>query len=143
MTASLIQRGLTVRVAAGFMVLGSGFGLAACSHSGGTLARAACVHIDRSISLYKRASVTPDRVQAYDLGRGAYIELRDALPIAAEAAGQNPEWQALMTTVSESNQLPESDLITALSAQCASANQSNPFSGPPPPPLPSPATTSP
>ncbi|MHB1712693.1 MAG: hypothetical protein ACYCV7_15060, partial [Acidimicrobiales bacterium] len=134
MIASRARRGLTGWVSGGFMILGCGFALTACSRSGGTLARSACVHIDRSLHLYKEASVAPDRAQAHALGQQAYIELRDALPIAAAAAGQNAQWQALMTTVSESNQLPESDLVKALTAQCASANRTNQFPAPPPPP---------
>jgi len=69
---------------------------------------------------------------ATSLRERAYLQLREALPLAAEAADANGQWQALMTTVSESNRVPEQYLVTALRAQCAVANAS--VGGEPPPP---------
>ena len=47
-------------------------------------------------------------------------QLRSALQPAAEAASSDPgDWQALMTDISENPQVPESDLVPALTAACA------------------------
>jgi hypothetical protein len=74
----------------------------------------------------------------------AETELRTALPIAAEAAYDDGQWQALMTTLSESNRIAPSTLIPALTQQCATTT-SSPFNQPPPPssiPPPAPFSTS-
>jgi hypothetical protein len=125
------------------IIIGGGIGLAACTSSGVSLARSACVHIDRSITLYKQASSESDSTRSAELTQQAYIQLRDALPLAARAAGKDAQWQALMTTVSESSLVPEPDLISALTDQCVVANQSNPFQPPPPSSIPAPATVPP
>jgi hypothetical protein len=104
------------------------------------LAQAACVHVDKSISLYKQATATTDPARSAALYQQAYIQLVDALPLAAQAAGKDSQWQALMTTVSESSRVSESHLIGAMTDQCGMANQSNPFEPPPTRPVPPPAT---
>jgi hypothetical protein len=121
------------RVAAGLsLVVALGAGLTACGQSGGTVqARQACTYIGRSLSLLQQAARSDGSV-ATSLRERAYLQLREALPLAAEAADANGQWQALMTTVSESNRVPEQYLVTALRAQCAVANAS--VGGEPPPP---------
>ncbi|HVB93024.1 MAG TPA: hypothetical protein VND67_01800 [Acidimicrobiales bacterium] len=124
--------------------LGLGLGLSACGDSGTALAKQACVHVDRSIGLFKRAGQQSDVTEAAQLEQRAYIELRDALPIAAQAAYADGQWQALMTTLSETNRVPEATLTSALTAQCAVADRST-FDQPPPPssiPPPAPLTSS-
>ncbi|HEX3842427.1 MAG TPA: hypothetical protein VHU85_16665 [Acidimicrobiales bacterium] len=131
------------------MVVGCGLGLAACSGNGKALAQAACVHVNRSIALYNQATTDTDPTTAETLNREAYIQLVDALPIAAQAAGKDSQWQALMTTVSESSRVSESHLVGALTDQCGVADQSSPFQPaptspvPPPASIPPPATTAP
>jgi hypothetical protein len=122
------------------IIVGCGIGLAACSGGGVSLARSACVHIDRSITLYKQASSESDSARSAELMQQAYIQLQDALPLAARAAGKDAQWQALMTTVSESSRVPESALISALTDQCVVAKQSSPFQPLPPSSIPPPAT---
>jgi hypothetical protein len=59
-------------------------------------------------------------VASSDLAK-AQAQLQTASPLAAEAAGQAPQWQALMATLAENSRLPESDLVQALQQQCAVA----------------------
>jgi hypothetical protein len=112
--------------------LGVGVGLAACSNSGTALAQQACGHVTRSITLLHESDVPAAASRQAALRQQAYVQLRDALPIAAQAAWADGQWQALMTTVSESNRVPEATLVTALSAQCASATTQSPFDQAPP-----------
>jgi hypothetical protein len=125
-------------------VVGLGVGLTACGNSGQDLARQACVHVHRSISLLAQAQHAPGPARASTLEADAETELRTALPIAAEAAYDDGQWQALMTTLSESNRIAPSTLIPALTQQCATTT-SSPFNQPPPPssiPPPAPFSTS-
>jgi len=134
------------RLAAGtVVVIGLGATLSACGNNGASLAKEACGHIDRSLTLLARSSHETDSATAAQLQRLAYQQLRQALPIAAEAAYNDGQWQALMTTVSESNRVPETTLVDALTVQCQQAD-SSPFGQPPPPssiPPPAPVSSSP
>jgi hypothetical protein len=125
------------------IAVGCGLGLAACSGNGQALARAACVHVDKSISLYKQGVATSDPTLSAALDHQAYVQLLDALPLAAQAAGKDSQWQALMTTVSESSRVSESHLIGALTDQCGMANASTPFAPSPSRPVPPPASIPP
>lgn len=87
------------------------------------LVRQACTHVDRSLSLYQQATGDSSPVTQQADTTAALEQLRDALPLAATAAGENAQWQAFMTTLSESGRLPESDLVIALRQQCASVAQ--------------------
>jgi len=128
--------------AAAVVVIGLGASLGACGNSGATLAKQACSHINRSITLLKESDHRTDPAGAARLKQQAYEQLRTALPIAAEAAYRDGQWQALMTTVSESNRVPETILVEALQAQCKAADTSVFGQAPPsssiPPPTPSP-----
>ncbi|MDA8149182.1 MAG: hypothetical protein M0Z93_10465 [Actinomycetota bacterium] len=123
------------------VVAGASVGLTACSSSGVTLAREACSHVNRSIALYTR-SLHDSPKEAGVLQEQAYLQLRFALPIAAQAATSNAQWQALMTTLSETNRVSEHYLLQALRAQCGEADSST--AGQPTPPTtgqPTPPTT--
>ncbi len=127
------------------IVIGLGATLSACGNDGTALAKQACGHIDRSLELLKESGRQADAATSAQLANQAYDQLRQALPIAAQAAYHDGEWQALMTTVSESNRVPETTLITALQAQCQQAD-SSPFGQAPPPssiPPPAPVPSSP
>jgi hypothetical protein len=127
------------------VALGLGIPLSACGNNGTALAKQACAHVDRSIGLLKQSEQQADLVEAAHLKQQAYIELRDALPIAAQAAYRDGQWQSLMTTVAESNRVPEATLTSALTAQCKVADSST-FDQPPPPssiPPPAPGSSSP
>jgi hypothetical protein len=128
------------RLAAGsVLALGLGIALSACGSNGTALAKQACTHVDRSIGLLKQSAHQSDQIEAARLTQRAYIELRDALPIAAQAAYDDGQWQALMTTVSESNRVPETTLTGALTAQCRVADSSTFDQAPPPSSIPPPA----
>jgi hypothetical protein len=131
-------------VTGGILTLGLGVLLSACGNGGESLAREACTHINRSISLLRQAESHTASSQSALLQHEAYQELRKALPLTAEAAYDDDQWQALMTTVSESNRVSETTLVPALQAQCTQADQS-PFNQPSPPssiPPPAPASGS-
>jgi hypothetical protein len=96
--------------------------------------------VGKSVALYKQAEQAPTQTTANTLAERAYVQLRDALPLAAKAAAADGQWQALMTTLSESNRVGEQYLITSLQDQCAVAREQNPIAPPgpqhtiPPPP---------
>ena len=71
-------------------------------------------------------------------------QLRDALPLAATAAGEAGQYQALMATLDESDHLPESLLVHALGAQCArGASPATALTPTPPPTAETPRRTRP
>ncbi len=138
---TLLTRSVLKRAAVAALIVWVGASLSACGNSGTTLARQACTHINRSIALLKESDHPSGRSEAARLRQQAYNELRAALPIAAEAAYHDGQWQALMTTVSESNRVQETTLVSALKAQCSAAD--NTVFGqqaPPPSSIPPPAT---
>jgi hypothetical protein len=105
--------------------------LAGCGQSGQGFAQMACRHVAKSITLYRSSlhdpATTADREQ-----QQAYAQLRDALPLAAAANSDNGQWNALMTTISESARVSESHLIVALQAQCAAVQNPQAYQAPPP-----------
>ncbi|MGO8871812.1 MAG: hypothetical protein ACLQPH_10515 [Acidimicrobiales bacterium] len=133
------HRGAFRRLAAStVVVIGLGTALGACGDSGTALAQQACAHVNRSIALLQQAGHQSDATRAGQLQEQAYIQLRQALPVAAEAAFHDGQWQALMTSIAESSRVPEGTLITALTAQCQAADSSvfgqpSPSSSIPPP----------
>jgi hypothetical protein len=124
------------------VVIGLGAALSACGNDGTALAKQACSHIDRSLKLLKESGHEADPTKSARLANQAYDQLRQALPIAAQAAYRDGEWQALMTTVSESNRVPETTLVTALQQQCQEADSSTFDQAPPPSSIPPPAPVS-
>jgi hypothetical protein len=124
------------------VVIGLGAALSACGNDGTSLAKQACSHIDRSLELLKESGHQSDATKSAQLADQAYDQLRQALPIAAQAAYRDGQWQALMTTVSESNRVPEATLITALQQQCQQADSSAFDQAPPPSSIPPPAPVS-
>ncbi len=108
------------------------------SHNGTDLARQACRHVERSITLYQASQHAPSPAQAEAQRSQAVAELREALPIASTAAGEAGQYQALMATLAESEHLPESLLVHALGEQCAAADSG--VAPTPPPTAGTPAT---
>ena len=105
--------------AAAFTALVLAAGLSGCSGGDGlSLAKQACGHVATSIEMYHSAQHDQAPAQSARELTGAVEQLREALPIAASAAGDSSQWQALMTTLGESTRLPESELANALQAQC-------------------------
>jgi hypothetical protein len=136
------RQGFTRWIACVVFLTGSGILLVACGNGAATLAREACSHINLSLTLYAQASAQPPPVDATALDQQAYAQLQVALPLAARAAVQDGRWEALMTTLSESNRAPESDLVNALQNQCSAASQAGAGQPPPPPPTSIPPPTS-
>jgi hypothetical protein len=56
------------------------------------------------------------------LKQEAAEQLRDALPLAAQANSDDGSWNSLMTTISESSDVDEGHLLPALKAQCVVAD---------------------
>ncbi len=114
--------------------------LGGCAGQDGTdLARQACGHVERSLTLYHASLHATSRAAAATQQSQAVAELRVALPLAATAAGQAGQYQALMATLAESDHLPESLLVHALGAQCAAVGSN--AGGAPTGVAPSPAPT--
>jgi hypothetical protein len=114
-----------VRIATGALALAiSGTAVAACGASAGDLARASCSHINTSINLLDKASRSTNPTQAAALREQAYVQLLAAIPIAAQAAYHDVQWEGLVTTVSEINRVPEATLVPSLQAQCRNADAS-------------------
>ncbi len=117
--------------------------LGGCSQQGLALARQACDHVDRSIRLYETSQRSTATSSATDAAQ-AYDQLRLALPLAAQATSADGQWNALMTTISESARVDEGHLLIALQAQCAAAESNQPGIPPEPtttPPAEPPSTT--
>ncbi len=98
----------------------------ACASStadGQSLARQACVHVERSLAAYERAGHTSTLpTEAARLRRVADRELRAALPLAAAANSDDGSWNSLMTTISEGATIDEAHLVPSLRAQCSLAD---------------------
>jgi hypothetical protein len=100
--------------------------LGACGSStsdGRSLAQQACVHVDRSVTDWVRAGhAGTTNATALSLMSQADQQLRAALPLAAAANSADGTWNALMTTISESESVDEGHLVSALRAQCSAAD---------------------
>ncbi|HLX78750.1 MAG TPA: hypothetical protein VKR27_07685 [Acidimicrobiales bacterium] len=93
--------------------------LSGCGQSADALGHQACVDVHKSLALYARSQRTEDQARAASERAQALNLLRVALRPAALAGSSSGDWQALMTTLSESNRVPEQKLIPALTAQCS------------------------
>jgi hypothetical protein len=95
-------------------------GIGGCANSNALgLIRQACTHVQRSLVLYGASTAATSPAAAQSESTAALEQLRDAMPLAATAAGENAQWDAFSVTLSESSRVPESDLVRALHAQCA------------------------
>jgi hypothetical protein len=117
-------------------LLVAGGALTACGASAGDLARASCVHVNASLRLLVQAQKSADPTAAAALRLKANTQLLAAIPIAAQAAYHDIQWESLSTTLSEANRVPETELIPSLRAQCTTADSSV-FNQAPPPSSPS------
>jgi hypothetical protein len=126
-------RARTARLAVGLVAaLAAGSVFVACGASAGDLAQASCAHVHTSLALLSKADHTADPTRAAALREQAYVEVLAAIPIAAQAAYHDIQWEALSSTLSEANRVPESELVPSLRTQCAAADSSV-FNQPPPP----------
>lgn len=101
--------------------------------------RAPCADVNHSIKLYNDAVGAISGAEARADVAQAYVQLRDALPLAAAATSQNGQWVALETTLSESSRVEEGNLVSGLQQECAVADSANPDQ----PPLPTQVPTVP
>ncbi len=125
-------RSRLTRLCAGLAaVVVAGGALTACAASAESLAISSCKHVNASLALLTKADHTADPTAAAKLRNEAYLALLPALPIAAQAAYHDIQWEPLVTTLSEINRVPESVLVPSLHAQCQSADNSV-FNQPPP-----------
>jgi hypothetical protein len=97
------------------------------NHNGTDLARQACRHVERSLTLYQASLHATSPGVATAKQAQAVAELRVALPIAATAAGEAGQFQGLMSTLAESDHIPEARLVHALGEQCAAADSNGGF----------------
>ncbi len=111
--------------------------------SSADLARQACRHVERSLTLYRASLHAPIPGAATAQQAQAVAELRVALPIAATAAGEAGQFQGLMSTLAESDHVPESLLVHALGEQCAAADSNGGINPATPPTAGTPATRPP
>jgi len=110
-------------IAVGAALLVVALSLSACASSAAlSLVRQSCKHVDYSIALYDDSmhAATPAAAAKEQMAAANQLEL--AQPDAATAAGEDAQWQALMTNISNSPRLPEKLLIPSLQAQCAVAD---------------------
>lgn len=99
--------------------------LTSCGRSSGQYGTRACSKVENSIRLYDRGVRSTNASTRIRYLTNATELLREALPLAALAAGTSGRWQALQATLSESNRVPESYLVTALEQQCSAQTQNN------------------
>jgi len=118
-------RSRLARAGAGLVAIAiAGTTLTACAASAGDLARASCAHVNKSLALYDKSTRSTDPAAARTLKTKAYIELLAGIPIAAQAAYHDIQWESLSTTLAEANRVPEATLVPALRAQCHNADAS-------------------
>ena len=134
MTGTVRSRLVRLVVGLAAVTVSSGV-LTACAASAGDLARASCVHVNKSLGLLTKAEQATDPNVAAKLRNQAYLALLPAIPIAAQASYHDISWEPLSTTLSEANRVPASELAPSLRAQCQRAdnfvfNQAPPPSSP-------------
>ena len=103
--------------------------LSSCGTSGAVIdARASCVLVKRALVMQTRSqapNLTPAR-RANLEGR-AMSELLKATPAAADATSIDGSWNALMTTINESERVPLKNLVPSLTRLCEVADSSTPY----------------
>ncbi len=88
------------------MAAGSTVASGCGTQSGDALAKQACGYVYSSIAFYESSLGHKTTSQASHLQAEAYDQLQLGLQPAALAAGDDGQWQALMTTISESSRVP-------------------------------------
>lgn len=103
--------------------------LSSCGTNGAVAdARASCVLVKRAIALQNQ-SEAPDltTTERATLGGRAMSELLKATPAAADATSIDGSWNALMTTINESERVPLKNLVPSLTRLCQVADSSSPY----------------
>jgi hypothetical protein len=103
--------------------------LSSCGTNGAVAdARASCVLVKRAIALQSQSqapALTTARRNA--LEGQAMSELLKATPKAADATSIDGSWNALMTTINESERVPLKNLVPSLTRLCKVADSSSPY----------------
>jgi hypothetical protein len=103
--------------------------LSSCGTSGAVIdARASCVLVKRALAIQTQ-SEAPNltAAQRATLEGRAMSELLKATPKAADATSIDGSWNALMTTINESERVPLKNLVPSLTRLCKVADSSSPF----------------
>ena len=124
MARRLSRRIIRALFALGAIAAGSALASGCATQDGAALAKQACGYVNSSISLYESSLTPAHHSEERNLQDQAYDQLQLALQPAAIGAGDDPKWQGLMTTISESSRVPEGVLVSALQQQCAVADTS-------------------
>jgi hypothetical protein len=103
--------------------------LSSCGTSGAvTDARASCVLVKRAITLQTQSEGSDlSAAQRASLEGRAMSELLKATPSAADATSLDGSWNALMTTINESERVPLKNLVPSLTRLCKVADSSSPY----------------
>jgi hypothetical protein len=103
--------------------------LSSCGTNGAvTDARASCVLVKRAIILQTHSEAPHlTATERSSLEGRAMSELLRATPKAADATSIDGSWNALMTTINESERVPLRDLVPSLTRLCRVADSSSPY----------------
>ena len=107
----------------------SGVVLSSCGTNGAVAdARASCVLVKRAVALQSQSEVpTLTQAQRNSLEGQAMSELLKATPKAADATSIDGSWNALMTTINESERVPLKNLVPSLTRLCKVADSTTPY----------------
>jgi hypothetical protein len=110
-------------------LLTSALALSSCGTGGAVAdARAACRNVHQALATQRRSQatgITPSRRD--NLENRALAQLLRATPKAAAATSIDGSWNALMTTINESERVPLDNLVPALTRLCRVADSSTPY----------------
>jgi hypothetical protein len=91
-------------------------------------ARASCVLVKRALVLQSQSEAPNlSSSQRVTLEGRAMSELLKATPSAADATSIDGSWNALMTTINESERVPLKNLVPSLTRLCKVADSSTPY----------------
>jgi hypothetical protein len=105
--------------------------LASCgTNSAVSDARKSCVDVTRALAI-ERQSEQPglSGAKQRSLEAAALSRLLKATPFAAAATSADGSWNALMTTINESERVPLANLVPSLTRLCKVADSSTPYLG--------------
>jgi hypothetical protein len=103
--------------------------LSSCGTSGAVVdARASCVLVKRAVALQAQSEAPNlSAAQRARLEGKAMSALLKATPKAADATSIDGSWNALMTTINESERVPLANLVPSLTRLCKVADSSTPY----------------
>lgn len=119
------QKQLTIKIISAFVLLTILTSvLSSCSNSSAVgLADKACGYVDKSNTYYQLAIKTDNTSKKQIFLNKALVELRTALPYAAQAGYEDSDLQALSADLSESSRVPVANLLPSLLKECYQITQ--------------------